>query len=81
MSNADIKNNKIVALPQELIDKKELSKRLKVCARTVELQSNQKIIPVIRVGSSVRYSWPEVLAALKAHQEHQDTETDDQSAA
>ena len=52
----------------ELIDKPELSRRLKVCVRMVELQTNKGIIPAIRIGSSVRYNWQDVLIALKNNQ-------------
>ena len=52
----------------ELITKPELSRRLKVCVRMVELQTNKGIIPAIRIGSSVRYNWQDVLIALKNNQ-------------
>lgn len=71
MKNTAINNNKIAAFPAELITKKDLAKRLKVCVRMVELQTNQGIIPIIRIGSAVRYCWSDVLTALKEHQERQ----------
>jgi hypothetical protein len=68
MTTPETTNNKIGAFPEELITKKQLSKRLKVCVRMVELQTNKGIIPNIRIGSSVRYHWQDVLTALKNNQ-------------
>jgi hypothetical protein len=53
------------AFSEELITKKELSRRLKVCTRTVENLTNKGIIPMIRVGASPRYCWEDVSTALK----------------
>jgi len=50
---------------QELLTKKELSRRLKICSRMVELMVNDGRIPVVRLGTAVRYNWNAVLAALE----------------
>jgi excisionase family DNA binding protein len=49
----------------ELITKKEIAKRLKVCTRQVEVLANNGTIPVIRFGRLVRYKWQDVLSALE----------------
>ena len=68
MTTPETTNKKIAAFPEELITKKELSMRLKVCVRMVELETNKGIIPIIRIGASVRYNWQDVLIALKNNQ-------------
>ena len=60
-----IPQNETAASALELITKKETSRRLKVCVRKVELMVNAGEIPVIRMGSSVRFNWPAVLQALE----------------
>ena len=50
---------------QELLTKKEIAKRLKLCTRMIELMVNDNRIPVIRIGSSVRFNWNPVLKALE----------------
>lgn len=50
---------------QELLTKKELARRLKLCTRMIELMVNDKRIPVIRIGSAVRFNWNAVLIALE----------------
>ena len=49
----------------ELLTKKELSQRMKVCERTIEVLCNDSKIPVIRFGRLVRYKWQDVLSALE----------------
>ena len=46
----------------ELITKKELSRRLRVSSRKIELDRN---LPCIRWGRTVRYDWGEVLAYVR----------------
>jgi len=53
---------------RELILKDELAKRLKVCTRKVELMVNAGEIPVIKIGTAVRFNWEKVLAALETNQ-------------
>ena len=50
----------------EVLTKKELAKRLKVCERTVETMCNEGTIPRIVFGRNVRFKWSDVLAALEA---------------
>ena len=52
-------------LDTELLTKKELAKRLKVCERTIENMCNEGTIPRIVFGRSVRFKWSDVLAALE----------------
>ncbi len=49
----------------ELLTKPEIAKRLKLCTRKVELMVNAGEIPAIKIGSSVRFDWLKVLAALE----------------
>lgn len=51
-------------LDTELLTKKELAKRLKVCQRTIEVLCNDSKIPRIVFGRNVRYKWRDVLSAL-----------------
>ena len=53
-------------LDTELLTKKEMAKRLKVCERTIETMCNESTIPRIVFGRSVRFKWSDVLAALEA---------------
>lgn len=53
------------AVIDELITKKDLSRRLKLSIRKVELMVNAAEIPVIRIGSSVRFNWAAVMQALE----------------
>jgi excisionase family DNA binding protein len=57
---------KLEAVIDELITKKETAKRLKLCTRKIELMVKAKEIPVIRIGSAVRFNWVAVLASLEA---------------
>ena len=49
----------------ELINKTELAKRLKVSTRTIDLWVNEGRIPKIKINSSARFDWEDVLTALK----------------
>jgi excisionase family DNA binding protein len=61
-----MRNSVIYELDAELITKKELARRLKVCERTVEIMCNEGTIPKIVFGRSVRFKWSEALAALES---------------
>ncbi len=62
----NINTPKLEAVIDELITKKETAKRLKLCTRKIELMVKAKEIPVIRIGSAVRFNWVAVLASLEA---------------
>jgi hypothetical protein len=49
----------------EIIDRDELCRRLSITEPTVIRYEKKKIIPAIRIGSSVRYNWPSVVNALE----------------
>lgn len=49
----------------ELITKTELAKRLKVSTRTIDLWVNDGRISKIKISSSARFDWQDVLAELK----------------
>ena len=53
----------------ELITKTELAKRLKVATRTVDLWVGQGIITKIKINSSARFDWNDVLSELKNRKE------------
>ena len=48
------------AIPMELIDTKEVAKRLKISPKSVTNHKNKGVIPFVMVGRSVRYAWDEV---------------------
>lgn len=56
----------------ELIDKKELGRRINLGKTAIESLQRQGIIPYIKWGNSrratVRYDYPQVLKALSRHQ-------------
>jgi predicted DNA-binding transcriptional regulator AlpA len=49
----------------ELIDRRELMKRLAISEPTVIRMTKKGKIPEIPIGKNVRYDWPAVVAALK----------------
>ena len=49
----------------ELITKTELGKRLKVSTRTIDIWVNQGRITKIKINSSARFDWLDVLSELK----------------
>ena len=51
--------------PVEIIDRPELLKRLALTEPTVIRYEKKGKIPVIRIGSSVRYNWQAVIKALE----------------
>jgi len=54
-----------VEISYELIDTPEVAQRAKVCPRTVQNWTSQKLIPVIRISARcTRYRWQDVEAAL-----------------
>lgn len=53
--------------PTEVIDRKELQARLNVTEPTVITWGKKGKIPEMRIGNSVRYNWPDVVAALSNH--------------
>lgn len=54
----------------EIIDRKELQKRLGISEPTAISLSKKKKIPVIKLGSSIRYNWPKVLVAIQNDEEY-----------
>jgi hypothetical protein len=49
----------------EIIDRKELCKRLNISEPTAIRWGNKKSIPSFNIGSSVRYNWPRVIETLE----------------
>lgn len=58
-----------VGQASELITKADLAKRLKISTRTVDLWVNQGRITRIKINSSARFDWQDVLAELKNRKE------------
>lgn len=53
-------------VPQsEIIDRKELLKRLAITEPTAIRWGKRGTIPEIHIGSNIRYNWPAVVAALE----------------
>jgi hypothetical protein len=48
-----------------LLTKGELADRLKVSTRTIDLWVKERLIPKIKINSSARFDWVDVVAALK----------------
>jgi excisionase family DNA binding protein len=48
----------------ELIEKPETAKRLKVGTRTLDEWMRQGRVPYLKFGKSVRFRWPDVVAHL-----------------
>ncbi len=63
MRNNPTSTPKKEILPEKLLTKRELAKRLRVSERKIELDSQ---IPKIQWGRSLRYDWQEVLVYLKS---------------
>jgi excisionase family DNA binding protein len=49
----------------EIIDTKEVCKRLAITEPTVLRWRKKKKIPYLNIGSAIRYNWPEVVKALE----------------
>lgn len=49
----------------EIIDRKELLKRLSITEPTAIRWGKRGTIPEIHIGSNVRYNWPAVVQALE----------------
>jgi excisionase family DNA binding protein len=49
-----------------LLNKWQLAEKLGIGKRTVDLWMKQKRLPFIKVGKTVRFRWPDVLARLNA---------------
>ena len=52
---------------QELIDKKEMAKRLKCTQRHIDNLASRGDIRRIKVGQLCRFDWAEVVATLKGN--------------
>ena len=50
---------------EHFLTKLELAPRLRKTPRTVEQWTRRGILPAMKIGRSVLYSWPDVQAALK----------------
>ena len=52
--------------PIEVIDRSELQKRLSITEPTAIAWGKRGRIPELRIGSNVRYNWPDVVKSLGA---------------
>ena len=55
----------LVPAKEEIINRKELAERLDITEPTIIRWERKKKIPVIRIGSAVRYNWKAVIASLE----------------
>lgn len=63
---AVIREERTTPPPQaEVIDQKELLKRLGISRPTARLWAKKGKLPEIHIGSNVRYNWPAVVKALE----------------
>src|SRR5689334_3253182 len=51
----------------QMLNKKELSARLKVTVRTVENWQAEGLLPYIKISTVVLFHWPDVLEHLKTN--------------
>lgn len=51
---------------QEIIDRKELCKRLDLNEGTIIRYEKKGKIPKLSIGNSIRYNWPAVVVALES---------------
>lgn len=51
----------------ELLTPEDMAKRLKVSERTIERWQHDGTLPFLRLGQTVRFHWPAVLAHLLEH--------------
>lgn len=58
-------NNTAPAKQVEIIDRKELMKRLNITEPTAIRWGKKGTIPELHIGSNVRYNWPAVVLALE----------------
>lgn len=56
---------KSIGSTNELLTKRELAERLKLCTRSVENLVRQRKITCIKIGKSVRFDWLHVMEELK----------------
>lgn len=49
----------------EIIDRKELLRRLAITEPTAIRYGKRGIIPEISIGKNIRYNWPEVIKSLE----------------
>lgn len=63
LENRLVESGKIT--PAEVIDRKELLKRLKITSPTVIRWERKGVIPSFKIGSHVRYDWVKVIQALE----------------
>ena len=66
LENKIAANISVNEIPQkEIIDRKELCKRLAITEPTAIRWEKKKKIPCFRIGSSVRYNWQTVMETLE----------------
>jgi excisionase family DNA binding protein len=53
------------ASPDELLEKPETASRLKVSKRTLDAWMRDGRVPFLKIGKTVRFRWPEVVAHLE----------------
>jgi excisionase family DNA binding protein len=50
-----------------LLDKREVAARLRISPRTLDVWMRNKRVPFLKIGKSVRFRLPDVLAKLNAY--------------
>lgn len=52
-------------LEEALLTKRQLSSKMQKCPRTIDAWMKEGRLPFIKIGRTVLFSWPDVLASLK----------------
>lgn len=60
----------ILATEDGFLTKRELSLRLKKTPRCIENWMKRRYLPYIKIGHSVFFRWPDVIAALRRFEVH-----------
>lgn len=53
------------ASPDEMLEKPETANRLKVSKRTLDAWMRGGLVPYLKIGKTVRFRWPDVVAHLQ----------------
>ena len=64
MKSRPSKLSHLATFPDELLNARQVAKKAGVSERLIRRLCAERLIPTIRFGGAVRFSWPAVLLAL-----------------